>query len=591
MKSFIKIWKILNNSHKIKSILLLFFVIFNVLLELIGIGIIIPIISLLVQDDFLQRYSLAQNIFVFIGEPNKMELLLYAISFIFVIFFLKFLYSVFFVWWQQYFSTDIMIQVSKRLYTKFLTQPYYLFLNRNSSEMLNILQREVSNFHSTILQSIALAAEMMVILSIIIMLIVVEPIATMFAMLTVGIGALLFNLLTRNYFLSWGKLRIFHSESVMKHTVQGLNGIKDIKILNQEKEFIDNFASHNDEYLKINRWNNTLQALPRLWLEIVAVLSFVVLIFVFTLENRSIESILPTLALIGVSTFRILPSMNRVLNSYQAILFQKPSVNVIYDELDNEYNISQLKRIELNTIDQEVEIEISLKDISYNYPESLKPSLKNISFSVGSGESVGIIGKSGSGKSTLTDIILGLLTPQNGKIFVYDKVSNKQIKNFKRMIGYVPQSIYLTDDTLMNNIAFGIPAAEIDEKVILEVIDTCQLTEFIKSLPKGLNTFVGDRGVRLSGGQRHRIGIARALYRNPNILVLDEATSSVDSITEKEIMSSIDHLKEKRTLIIISHRLSTVYSCNKIIELHEGEIKNIVKGDNIQKFILERNNI
>tara|TARA_B110000444_G_scaffold90697_1_gene85704 strand:- start:44802 stop:46448 length:1647 start_codon:yes stop_codon:yes gene_type:complete len=545
--------------------------------------------SFLIQDDFVDRHYLLKEAYIFLDEPNRIEILLFGMIFIFVIFFIKFLYSVFFVWWQQYFSNEIMVNISNKLFTKFLKQPYSNFLNRNSSEMLNILQREASNFHGTIVQSISLFAEATVVTSIILMLLIIEPEATIFAMLTIFAGALIFNLFARKYILKWGKLRIFHSEKVIKHSIQGLNGIKDIKILNLENSFIKSFERHNTKYLKVNRWNNTIQALPRLWLEIVAVLSFVVLVFTLSLQNRSIDSILPILGLIGIATFRILPSMNRLLSAYQSILFQIPAVDVIYNEL---YKYSQPKntnQVQKNNFElRNINISVKFQNIEYTYPKSNRVSLKDISFEVNSGDSIGIIGKSGAGKSTLTDILLGLLEPHVGSIKFIDSNSGNEIKDYKSILGYVPQTIYLTDDTLKNNIAFGEEEEFIDTAAINNILGLCQLTDFVKTLPNGIDTFVGDRGLRLSGGQKHRIGIARALYKNPSILVLDEATSAVDNLTEIDIMNSLKKLNNQITLIIISHRLSTVLDCDKIIELENGKVINIVKKSEVGNFIANK---
>jgi ABC-type multidrug transport system fused ATPase/permease subunit len=309
--------------------------------------------------------------------------------------------------------------------------------------------------------------------------------------------------------------------------------------------------------------------MPKIWLEFVAVIALAVLVIAILFQNKDYGTILPTLGLFAVAAFRMIPSAIKILNAVQNIRYNEVSINIIYEDLKLE-----IPELVLSTSEIIKFKSLEVKLLNFSYPDSSNLVLNNISFKIQKGQSIGIVGKSGSGKSTLVDILLGLLTPTNGEIVINNENINDSklnLRGWQNAIGYVPQSIYLTDDTLRKNIAFGLPNNKIDDNAIIQAVKNAQLDEFIKSLPEGLDTQVGERGVRLSGGQRQRIGIARALYHNPSVLVLDEATSALDNSTEEAVMKCIENLKNK-TIIIVAHRLTTVKNCDFIIRLEKGEI-------------------
>ena len=354
--------------------------------------------------------------------------------------------------------------------------------------------------------------------------------------------------------------------------MQGLSGIKDIKILNREKNFLNIFKVHNSRFSIADRWYSTLQLLPKLLLEILAVIMLSLLILVITMNN-STTSLIPVLAAFAAAAFRIMPSMNRILTSLQALKFSLPSVEIIYSELKNQSGIKSKKKI--NNISDKLNFKnkITIENLSFKYEGSIKNNLDNINFDISKREFVGFVGPSGSGKSTLVNLILGLLEPSNGNILVDGKSISENKVGWQNIIGYVPQDIYLIDDTIKKNIAFGIEEKDIDLMMMDKCLQAAQLSSFVEALPEKLHTIVGERGVRISGGQLQRIGIARALYNNPKILVLDEATSSLDVDTENKVMEGINKLKGLITILIISHRLSTVEKCDKIFSLSDGRLK------------------
>ncbi|MEO1940873.1 MAG: ATP-binding cassette domain-containing protein, partial [Candidatus Thioglobus sp.] len=308
------------------------------------------------------------------------------------------------------------------------------------------------------------------------------------------------------------------------------------------------------------------QQLPRLFLEFLAVLGLVALVLLMLWEGKPLDTLLPTLGLFAAAAFRLIPSINRILNAVQGLRFALPMLELLNNELsflDSENTEARPHRCEFMT-------EFRLEKVSFQYPSSENLALVDVSFTIPSGASVGFIGESGAGKTTIVDIILGLITPDKGVVEVDGVNIQNNLRGWQDQIGYVPQTIFLTDDTLRRNIAFGLPNEQIDDARISRALKLAQLERFVKGLPEGLETMVGEFGVRLSGGQRQRIGIARALYHDPEVLVLDEATSSLDTKTEREVMDAVRELKGSKTLIIIAHRLSTVEKCDYLFKIEQG---------------------
>jgi ABC-type multidrug transport system fused ATPase/permease subunit len=315
---------------------------------------------------------------------------------------------------------------------------------------------------------------------------------------------------------------------------------------------------------------STLKQMPRLWLEVLAIAGLVVMVLVMLTQGRATESVLPILGFFAVAAFRLMPSANRILGAVQAVRYDLPVINVIFRDMQLPIPNKEIEKLPSIAFNNTIE----LHRVSFSYKGSIEPVIKDIELKIERGESVGIIGPSGSGKSTLVDIILGLLKPSSGEVRVDSYDINTYLRSWQNNIGYVPQSIYLTDDTLRRNVAFGLANEIIDEVAVIRAIRSAQLEEFVSELPDGLDTQVGEHGVRLSGGQRQRIGIARALYHDPAVLVLDEATSSLDIETEAGVMEAIQALHGDKTIIIVAHRLSTVEDCDRIYELEKGSVIN-----------------
>jgi ABC-type multidrug transport system fused ATPase/permease subunit len=572
MKTINKLIELLTSRQKKQIIILFFLMIGGMLFETLGVGLIIPVFTVLSKSDSGSSIPYIRYFYSFFDNPSPAKIITIAMISMVIIYLIKNAYLGFLAWAQFRFANSMQVYLSQRLFTIYLYQPYTFHLQRNSAQLVRNVLTEVSQYQAAIGQIMTLFSEILVVAGITALLVSSEPLGAITVFITLSGVAWLFNRLTKRKVAKWGAERLFHDGQTNQHLMQGLSGVKDVKILGREKEFLRIFYSHQTKRARLNRLYAIISNLPKLWLECLGMLGLALLVIIMIAQNKPLDSIVPTLTLFAVASFRLMPSVNKILNAFQGLSYTKASIEMIYDELSFKIVDHHIENPDNKTY--QLKEKITVEDLTFFYPATAQPALKNCSFSIPLGQSVGIIGSSGSGKSTLIDIILGLLQPASGRVLVdtYDiNQSYQSLRGWQNQIGYVNQSIYLTDDTLRKNVAFGIFEENIDDKSIERAIKAAQLDEFIDSLPHGLNTMVGERGVRLSGGQRQRIGIARALYHNPPVLVLDEATSALDQLTEQGVMNSVKLLKGK-TVIIVAHRYSTIEHCDWIIKLSHGKL-------------------
>jgi len=356
---------------------------------------------------------------------------------------------------------------------------------------------------------------------------------------------------------------------MIKWINQAFGAIKDIKTLSKEQFFLDEYYKNSIKFTSAQKYFNFLQQVPRVFIETLVISVVLLMIVYFLFQGTNIASIFTQISVFAMASFRMMPSVSRIQNAMNAMIFYKPSVNILYKDLERTQSVESVVEDENKEIN--LENGISATNISYRYPNTDKFIFENSEFNIKYGQSVAFVGKTGSGKTTIVDIILGLLKPVTGNISVGNVDIYKNKKSWSKKVGYVPQFIYLTDDTIKNNIVFY-NQTDVDDERLARAIEKAQLKEFIDSLPNKLDTFVGERGIRLSGGQRQRIGIARALYNEPEILILDEATSSLDTDTEQTVMDAIENLYGKITMIIVAHRLTTIEKCDVIYKVEDGKI-------------------
>ena len=559
-----KLYFLLEDFQRKTACLIFVMMLVTMALEMIGVGILVPIISLISKNDVAQQKNLLPDWCIKFVENIEYQNIVYlgllAITFVF---FAKSFFLGLFAWTQSKFISNLQSNISRRLFARYLSQSYQFHLRQNSSELIRNCLTHAASFGGLIQQTLLLISEAFVAIGMVAMLLLVEPIGAVTIGSVLGVFGWFFNYANKKRILMWGAELQFHESRRMQYLQEGFGAIKDVKLLGMEQNLLKGYEIHNAASAEISKNQNYLQALPRLWLELMAVLGVVGVIAAMMLQGKSQENLLPTLGLFAAVAFRLMPSINRILNALQTMRFSIPMVDTLYKELivldEPKKNSVFEKKLFLH--------EISLKNLNFSYENNSHKIINNINIVIKKGDIIGIVGESGGGKSTLIDIILGLLAPTSGGIFVDSIDIKKNIRGWQNNIGYVPQSIYLTDDTIRKNIAFGLPEEDIRDDLVSESISDAQLSKFITQLPDGMNTVVGERGVRLSGGQRQRIGIARALYRKPEVLVLDEATSSLDNETELSVMKTILALKGKITILIVAHRLSTVTNCNLVYRI------------------------
>jgi ABC-type multidrug transport system fused ATPase/permease subunit len=559
-------------SQERRSALRLFGLMFlGMLIETFSIGLIIPAVALLTQSNLMQRHPDLIGWLAWMAPLTHEKIVVLGVFVIIGVYFAKNLYLGRVAWEQARFVFGIQANLSQRLFTLYMTQPYTFHLQRNSAELIRNIVGEVEIFTTNCVSpAMLLLAEALVLLGIAVLLFLFEPLGSAAVVVVTGAAGYSFYAFLRRPIARWGHARQYHAALRLQHVQQGLSGVKDVKVLGREEEFLHQYQIHNLAGAKLGKFQAMVQQVPRMWLEVLAVSSLGILVVVMLAQGRSMSAIVATLGLFGAAAFRLLPSVNRVLLSVQSLRYGLPAIDSLNKELllgSTPENSERRRSI------AEFLRGIEVDRISYYYPDTTNPALEEVSLSIPKGSSVGIIGESGSGKSTLIDIILGLHTPSSGRILLDGADIQENMRGWQDRIGYVPQSIYLTDDTLIRNVAFGISDEKIDVVAVARAIRSAQLGELVESLPQGLGTFVGERGVRLSGGQRQRIGIARALYHNPDVMILDEATSALDEETECEVMQAINKLRGSKTLIIIAHRFSSIRDCDMIYRLDRGRVR------------------
>jgi ABC-type multidrug transport system fused ATPase/permease subunit len=566
-----KILYLLSPKNKKKLVVLSILLFIGMMFEMVGLGILIPTINLISNSnsDSKIRLYLVDNFKL----NDHFSLVIYVMIFLVLVYLLKTLFLVYLSYFQSKFTSNLSDELSQSLFDGYLRMPYKFHLIRNSTELQRNIQSEINNFNQASQSGISLLSETAIIFGILFFLFIIEPIGAISIVVSLSFFTILFYLMTKQKVKDWGIRRLYLSAFSTLHLNQGLNGVKDVKIKGKEFFFVNEYAKFNSEIARIQAKISTMSFVPRLYLEFISIISLATLIIVLSIQGKPIDSLITVLGVFVAAAFRIIPSANRIIGSIQQIKVAEPIVQLLYKEFKEINLIPNINKTNKSELNQKKISQINLNNISFSYDDSKDFAIKNINLTITAGSFIGIIGKSGSGKSTLVDLILGLLYPQEGSIDIDGETLNHESYSFFRdIVGYVPQVIYLTDSSLKSNIAFGVKEEEIDYEALEMALELAQLSELVNSLPNGLDTFVGERGVRLSGGQRQRIGIARALYGKPQILILDEATSALDNNTENEIMNAVNKLHGNKTVIIIAHRLSTIKNCDIVYKVESGMI-------------------
>ena len=547
---------------------------FSVVLETISVGAVIPVMSVILDPNIISKHIWLNDLVDLMGIETHEMLVFYSFSALVIIYFAKSCFSVLLIWFQSKFAFELQASISNRLFNRYLHQPYKFYLNRNSSELFRNLTSEIEVFtNNGLMSTLTLLKESLVIIGIIILMFLFEPQGTLIMIALASTFILAFNLISKRGSSRWGLERQYFENQRNKHLLQGLGGIKDIKIYGKEIPFIKRYQTNNSHNARINKNQTVVSQLPKVFLEFIVIITLSAVVVVIIKGGRSQMELIQILGLYSVAAFRLMPSINSIMGCIHGLFFAVPAIKT----LGNEFSLLNEDAGNLSGLEQNLTYNknIELKNVSFSYITKGKSILSEVNLFISPKKFIGIVGQSGSGKSTLIDIILGLHRVESGEVLADGININKNPSLWRKHIGYVPQTIFLTDDTLKNNIAFGENEDEIDEKRLTQAIESSGLSLYINDLPEGLDTIVGERGVNISGGQRQRLGIARALYRNPSILIFDEATSSLDSETETLVMETINDLLGKKTIIMVTHKPSLLSSCDAVYQIKKGQIKKI----------------
>ncbi len=578
-----KFRSIMTHEQQVRLLLLGGLMVVGGIWEMLGVSMVLPLMTAVMDADFMEKPYVQSlcGIFHIDTYYEVMMLLLGALIFIYI-FKNAFLFLEYFL--QYRFVCNSRFLVQKKLLRVYMYRPYEFYLNATTGEITRIINTDVINAFNLLTTMLTFFTEVVVSAALIMIIFIIDPAIAALIGLVLGVIMLLM-------FKSVKPVLRRASQKFMKNTsltnkwlLQSLNGIKDIKVSHKEEYFIETYARHGKKAIDAEKVNSVVTLLPRLLIEAVSVASVLAVIMVLLSMGQSIDKLMPQLTAFAFAAVRLLPSTTRISGAVNSAAFQEPMLDNLIKNLAAANDFEQQKQKELREEEKKradavkegsrltYQNDFALSHIHFCYPNTETEVLNDADMVIPAGKSVGIIGASGSGKTTAVDILLGLLKPQSGGVYTDGMDIRNDYYGWLSHLSYIPQAIYMLDDTIAANIAFGQKAEEVDEAMVYKALEEAQLKEFVDSLPDGIQTKIGERGVRLSGGQRQRIGIARALYTDPELVIFDEATSALDNETEAAIMESINSLHGKKTLVIIAHRLTTIEECDLIFRVEHGKI-------------------
>ena len=561
-------FEVFDKKQKRSLVYLTFIIFIDSFVELLGVTVILPFINAVIAPEQLLQNKFAAWAYDTLGMKNTNEFIIVIAAMIIAVYILKNIFLVYMYNLQYKFSYYGKKQMQNTLMRYYIGQDYTFFLNLNSAELMRNINTDPEMFYTAVLNALQMASELCVSAIIVIFLMVTDVTITLGVAASLAIMMLILSKGLKKILEGYGNDRRTYSASMIKCMQQAFGGIKEIKIANREEFFERDFEKQNEIYTYVIKQNSFLSALPKPIIEALAIAGLMGMIIVkIVMGNTNNAHFIAVLGVFAVAAFKLLPSVNKISSYYASIIHN----GVVIDKIRDEYRDIEAHREaraeaearKAEEIPVTLEKEIRVEHMEFTYPNVEEPVLSDVNVTIPKNASVAFIGPSGAGKTTFVDLILGVLTPQKGVIMTDGVDIQKGMRSWHDKIGYIPQTIYMLDDTIRNNIAFG-ANEDIDDERIWEALKQAQLDDLVREMEEGLDTVIGEAGVRLSGGQRQRIGIARALYRRPEVLVLDEATSALDNETEAAVMEAIDSLQGKMTMLIIAHRLSTIRNLSLI---------------------------
>lgn len=577
-----KIWSklliLLDRKQKMQMAGIVFMMLIGGVLESVGISLIVPVMTIVVNPAAVNTNSVLKFIydtFSFTRVIQLATLIMLSLVFVFVIknIFLYFMNVV-----QLRFVYTNQFSTSRRMMINFMTRPYEYYLSADTAVIQRNITSDVNNMYGLILNLLQLISEIIVFVCLVGILLIQDTVMTLsIASLLIAV-LLIIKFIIKPVMKRAGEDNQNFYSGLFKWISESVTGIKEIKIANKENYFINEYSKCGNGYVSAVQKYNLYNSTPRLLIESVSIAGMIGYMLFVMYNGETIQELLPHMTVLGAAAARLLPSANRINNYLTSISYFEPFFMNVSDNLQYEINDDRISYDEDSYVSVAVDKlpiheKIEMRDMCYRYPGTQSYILDHADITVPVGKSVGIVGTTGAGKTTAVDVLLGLLKPESGVILADGIDIREHYSSWLKNIGYIPQTIFMLDSTIRKNIAFGVPESEIDDEKVISALKEAQLYEYVKTLPDGLDTTIGERGIRLSGGQRQRIGIARALYEDPEVMVLDEATSALDSETEAAVMDSINRLHGRKTLIIIAHRLQTIEKCDQVYRVENGKIK------------------
>lgn len=584
-----KINYIFDKKQKGQLVVLAVLILIGGVFETLGVSMMVPVASTIIVPDslhsFIEQHEFLSWLVSVIGLDTDLKLSCALLILMIALFILKNLYLLFLIHRQNTFVARAKNDMISRVMREFLNRPYEEYLGADIPTIFTITDNDIPRVFSLVLALLSLSTELVVSVCLGVVLLFVNWQMTLLMAVVLLIMTFISTKVLKPRLNNIGRLNQKIQSRIAKWRIQSIYGVKDVKVLGREDFFIRNYYESGCVGANIARDYAVLNSVPRLMIEAVFISSVLLFILVYLLNGGDATLLIPQLTAFGIAAVRIMPSANRINTYLTEIAYNQNSLDYVYENLTEAMKTDKAMRAERAAIagpELHLSKEIELKNITFAYPDAQSNIFTDANMLVPKGKSVGIMGASGAGKSTIVDILLGLLHVKSGEILCDGQNIFSNYESWLAQIGYIPQTIYLVDEPIRDNIAFGIDADKIDEKRIWEVMEEAQLADFVRTLPEGLDTKIGERGVRLSGGQRQRIGIARALYHNPEILVFDEATSALDNETEAAVMEAINSFHGKKTMVIIAHRLNTIANCDIIYEVKDEKIvETSLKGRSI----------
>jgi len=567
-----KISYIFDRKQKMRAALLFFVIVIGAFVELVGVSAVLPFIDVVLNPGQILENVYLDWLYKLLGFESVNSFIIFLGLSIIVIYILKNIYVYYMHGMQYRFTYENQRMLSYRMMDCYMKQPYPFHLDHNSAELSRNINEDTVSFFEAILAGLQLASEGGVCLALLIFLFLQDAGITLGVIVLVGLFGLLFSKVFKKKIKSAGRRSRDKQGTTRQVLLEALGGIKEIKVLGREEVFVETYNEEYKDYAESNRRFKVYSMIPKPVMETICISGLLLIICVRVYLGGNPASFVPTLSLFAVAAFRMLPSANRIAEYLSRIMFSKAAIDAIYHDLRQIDDLMENLQICEDVAQLSFDREIRVEDVSFHYPGTEKHVFAHVSLSIPKNKSVAFIGPSGQGKTTLADIILGLLHPQTGAVLVDGVDIREAMHAWNRKIGYIPQTISLLDASIRDNILFGIQEEEDEEGRLEKALEEAQLKEFVDTLEEGIDTVIGEGGVRLSGGQRQRIGIARALYHNPEVLVLDEATSALDNDTEAAVMEAIDYLAGSKTLIIIAHRLSTIRNCDLVYRIEGGKV-------------------